>query len=278
MKKINILKEFSEWNIKLHDKYIFINLFSKSKKDNLTNLIYKIHRYFKEKKINKWIKNKIYEILDKYNIIYFNSRWIYNNIDISNDVKIIDLYIPILIPDNDKEQLIELLKRTKRKRWNNQLDSNDNDFLKKINYVINDIFLKWSRRILPLLYKELLNEYDIIKDIETNKSKTEWSLFIIKEKYREYFAYIYNKKVYVFNMFLLQNKIIIKKDKIYYWIYNKQINIFLNEYYKIKKINKLLLEQMLSSYYNITPIYLNNNYVYKSIFKKDIIKYIKESY
>jgi len=273
--KINILKEFDKGKIKIYQEFILIDSFSDFRKKILLKLFSKIQRYFIKNQISKNLYNDFNNILWNKNIILFNKRWISNKLELFNTWEITDILLPLLLTENDKKNLEKILLKYNKNKLS--LNFNEIEFIKNINLLVNNILLKDYWEIAIILYKELLKEYELLKEIITNnkkKIKEENSLLFIDNNSHKFFAYIYNKKIYPFNIYIHNMNIIIKKDNIYNNIYNKKDFFWKDNIYKIKKINKNLIEKIIIKKYSLSPNILVNINI-KSIFKKEIKDFIK---
>lgn len=273
-KNYNIIKEFRKWKLNFQQHFLLFDIYSTAKKEKYIQLIYNINRYYKKNRLSNKLKARINEIIYKFNLKFFNERWIIYDLDLFKNKNINNIYYPILLPEQDISKLNKLL----HKQWLN-FNKEEQAYINTINFQLSELYLNWVDELLDDLINLLKQEYDTIKDIIPNKKKDEWSIFLFIEKWRYYFVYIFKWKVYTFNIYLKDNKIILNKDSIYKNIYNKSFYIFNNfEFYKINKINKALVEKILCKFYKINKKQLYDNYEIKSIFKKDIINTIKNIY
>lgn len=268
-KNVNILKEYQNWIVKLHSNYIFFDLYTKNKKDQFIRLIANIRKSYKNRKLNNILKNNINKIILKYNIKLFDDRWIINNIDIFNKNENIK---DILFPISFKWDILNKLNKIINK---DLFDMNDDDqsLLNSLNFQLSEVYLDWAYEVLDLLIKELKNEYNKFYDILKTYRKNDNSLFLFIERWRYFYWYIFKSKLYIFNIFLKWNNILINNDYIYQdKIYNKTFFDKKIEYYQVSHINKTLIEYTLIKNYNIKINDIDKNIIINKITKQNIIK------
>jgi len=284
MKKI--LSLYEKWILKKTSskKFLLYDCIKKKDKDRLIKLFINLKSLYKEeKKLWKELQKKINDIIHKYNIVFANDRWIIYNLDIFNTQNINNVYYPLLLNDNLTDKIYKIFNNydfIKNKEDNEvlKIKIEKRKELKQLDLFLTKDLKKDIDNIIKTLIKELRLSLLNSRDILSNKYKNNDSIFLFIEKNRYFFWYLANNKLIPFNISIINKKITLSRDFLYTKILNKKNFLFANiEYYKIQKINKHLVKDVLEKNYNFnSTIDLFDIFDIKDIKKRDVKKYIEK--
>jgi len=278
-KQIDLLDAIKHNKLIINNNQIFLDAFSKQKKNQLIYIINKINELIKQKKLwKKTLTIQLENLIDNSNIQFFHKKWLAKNNVINSNYILKDIVVPLNLSEKNTFELLDIINRINQEK---KLTNINKTNIKKINNLLNNFFLQSSDKIFIQLYTKLKEYLELFQNIVYYNKMTinNWDIYYVLEKYREYFIFVYKDKLYFFNFQIVNDTIKLKKDKIYYWKYKKTLSLLKQvDYFKIKKIPKSLIEKNISLYYKIDISLLKNNIKFNTIFKKDIINFIKKEY